>query len=131
VLAGILARTQGRSVVVAVGGGLVVPGSRLMLVGREPMVVLRVIVAGVGVNVQREALDRGRGHHQSEQDRHETMHGASVWDPSSTRQTEVGCRRSGRLLGVALELSSVSGDGALRSGVGSCRSSRYPGEVRE
>ena len=59
-------------------------GNSGMLVRRGAVVVLRMIVVGVGVNVQRRDVACGRGHNQSEQDGYETMHDRSLRDPSST-----------------------------------------------
>jgi hypothetical protein len=50
----------------------------LMLVSGEPVLMLRVIVFGVQVRVQRRELSGGRGEGQSEQDCHDAMHSASV-----------------------------------------------------
>ena len=46
----------------------------MMLVRSEPVVVLRMIVIGVQVDVQRRDLAGGRSQDQSEQDCHETVH---------------------------------------------------------
>jgi hypothetical protein len=50
----------------------------IVLVGREPVVVLRVIVVTVQVNVPQRHLARGRGQDQAEQDRYCARHTTSV-----------------------------------------------------
>ena len=55
---------------------------------REPMLVLRMVVIGVGVDVQRSALAGGRGHDQSEQDRDKAVHDFESMGAVERRQTD-------------------------------------------
>jgi hypothetical protein len=61
-----IARLQMRRVMVVV----VMSCGPLMLVYSESVMMLGMVVVGVGVDVQRGALARGRGQDQSEQDRY-------------------------------------------------------------
>jgi hypothetical protein len=81
-IARIVVRNNRRTVVIGGSAGVVVLGQSWMSMCREPMLVLRMFVIGVGVNVQRSAPAGRRGHHQSEQERDQPIHNFSLWDTS-------------------------------------------------
>jgi hypothetical protein len=87
-LAGRVAGIEGWSVAIRTFGCLVVVvGSRLMSVRRETVMVLRMIVVGVRVNVQRRRFRRSRRENDRKQRNPETMHGIESMGASPHRQT--------------------------------------------
>ena len=83
-ITGVVVRTQRRSVVADGPACVVVLSNSWMLVRRGGVVVLRMIVVGIGVNVQRRDVACGRSHNQSEQDSYEAMHDRSLRERSAT-----------------------------------------------
>lgn len=88
---GRVAGIQGRSVGILALACLVMVGCCLMFVCREPVMMLRMIVVGVGVNVQCDGLNRSRRESQREQRSRKTMHiieSRRVWSHRQTSPKE-------------------------------------------
>ena len=84
----IVVRTQCRTVVVGGLAWVVALDQISMGMCREPMLVFRMVVIGVGVHVQRRALAGGRCDNQSEQDRDNAVHDFESMGALARRQTD-------------------------------------------